>query len=187
MCGRRRRIRGRLSRRGLRPGQRQTASFRSGEQELFEGLVALLATRIPDLDGFLDEETPGRSRRNCTTPSTPPCVRVTARALRDRDGFLRRCREGLESLFIISDIQQSDGWAVRSGRRLHCLGGRGGLRDLLRRGRLNSAVIFFRWTASSSFFVAAGLLAGALRVFHRGRPLERLQNTVFDMSSFLFA
>ena len=53
----------------------------------------------------------------------------------------------------------------------------GGVRLNLRR--------FFLWTGAFIIFVAAGLLAGAVRAFHEAGLWNGLQNTAFDLSSFL--
>ena len=52
---------------------------------------------------------------------------------------------------------------------------RGGIRLNLRR--------FFRWTGVFIIFVAAGLLAGAVRAFHEAGLWNGLQQTAFDLSA----
>ena len=42
---------------------------------------------------------------------------------------------------------------------------------------------FFRWTGVFIIFVAAGLLAGALRAFHEAGLWNGLQATAFDLSA----
>ena len=42
---------------------------------------------------------------------------------------------------------------------------------------------FFRWTGAFIIFVAAGLLAGALRAFHEAGLWNGLQHTAFDLSA----
>jgi high-affinity iron transporter len=59
------------------------------------------------------------------------------------------------------------GWAIY----------RGGVRLNLRR--------FFRWTGVLIVFVAAGLLAGALRALHEAGIWNGLQSVVFDLSGVL--
>ena len=44
---------------------------------------------------------------------------------------------------------------------------------------------FFRWTGVFIIFVAAGLLAGALRAFHEAGLWNGLQGTAFDISAFV--
>ena len=44
---------------------------------------------------------------------------------------------------------------------------------------------FFRWTGVFIIFVAAGLLAGALRGFHEAGLWNGLQGTAFDLSAFM--
>jgi high-affinity iron transporter len=95
-------------------------------------------------------------------------------------------REGLESLFfLLAIIQQSEGWAVPLGAALGLASAvavgfaiyYGGVRLNLRR--------FFLWTGAFIIFVAAGLLAGAVRAFHEAGLWNGLQNTAFDLSSVL--
>ena len=82
-------------------------------------------------------------------------------------------------------IEQSEGWAVPLGAALGLASAvavgfaiyYGGVRLNLRR--------FFLWTGAFIIFVAAGLLAGAVRAFHEAGLWNGLQNTAFDLSSFL--
>lgn len=100
--------------------------------------------------------------------------------------FFAVAREGLESVFFLLAIfQQSPGPAAP----LSALAGvavavvlgfaiyYGGIRIDLRR--------FFRWTGVFILFVAAGLLAGALRNLHEAGVWNLLQGRVFDLSETL--
>jgi high-affinity iron transporter len=95
-------------------------------------------------------------------------------------------REGLESLFfLLAIIEQSQGWAVPLGAALGLASAvavgfaiyYGGAKLNLRR--------FFLWTGAFIIFVAAGLLAGAVRAFHEAGLWNGLQHTAFDLSAFL--
>ena len=44
---------------------------------------------------------------------------------------------------------------------------------------------FFRWTGVFILFVAAGLIAGAVRAFHEAGLWNGLQQTAFDLSAVL--
>jgi len=95
-------------------------------------------------------------------------------------------REGLESVFfLLAIVQQSEGLAVPTGAALGLASAIGvgfaiywgGVKLDLRR--------FFRWTGIFILFVAAGLLAGALRAFHEAGLWNGLQATAFDLGSLL--
>src|SRR5580692_10580946 len=161
--------------------------FPQREQELFEGLVALLATAILTSMVFWMKKA-ARSIKAQLHDSIDNALRPG-----DRQGlaligmvFFAVGREGLESLFfLLAIIQQSEGWAVPLGAALGLASAvavgfaiyYGGVRLNLRR--------FFLWTGAFIIFVAAGLLAGAVRAFHEAGLWNGLQNTAFDLSSFL--
>ena len=161
--------------------------FPQREQELFEGLVALLATGILTSMVFWMKKA-ARSIKAHLHDSIDNALRPG-----DRQGlaligmvFFAVGREGLESLFfLLAIIQQSEGWSVPLGAALGLASAvgvgfaiyYGGVRLNLRR--------FFLWTGAFIIFVAAGLLAGAVRAFHEAGLWNGLQNTAFDLSSFL--
>ena len=161
--------------------------FPQREQEFFEGLVALLATAILTSMVFWMKKA-ARSIKAQLHDSIDNALRPG-----DRQGlaligmvFFAVGREGLESLFfLLAIIQQSEGWAVPLGAALGLASAiavgfaiyHGGVRLNLRR--------FFLWTGAFIIFVAAGLLAGAVRAFHEAGLWNGLQNTAFDLSSVL--
>jgi high-affinity iron transporter len=101
--------------------------------------------------------------------------------------FFAVAREGLESVFFLfAAFQQENmvngaafgallglGVAVALGVAIY----QGGIRLNLRR--------FFRWTGVFILFVAAGLLAGAVRALHEAGVWNQLQTVVFDWSRVL--
>lgn len=100
--------------------------------------------------------------------------------------FFAVAREGLESIFFLLAIfQQSTGpaapLAALAGILVSVLIGLGiyvgGLRLNLRR--------FFRWTGVFILFVAAGILAGALRNLHEAGLWNSLQTSAYDLSTIL--
>jgi high-affinity iron transporter len=161
--------------------------FPQREQELFEGLVALLATAILTSMVFWMKKA-ARSIKAQLHDSIDNALRPG-----DRQGlaligmvFFAVGREGLESLFfLLAIIQQSEGWAVPLGAALGLASAvavgfaiyYGGVRLNLRR--------FFRWTGVFIIFVAAGLFASALRAFHEAGLWNGLQSTAFDLSAFM--
>jgi high-affinity iron transporter len=161
--------------------------FPQREQELFEGLVAVLATVILTSMVFWMKKA-ARSIKAQLHDSIDNALRPG-----DRQGlaligmvFFAVGREGLESLFfLLAVIQQSAGWAVPLGAALGLASAvavgfaiyYGGVKLNLRR--------FFLWTGAFIIFVAAGLLAGAVRAFHEAGLWNGLQQTAFDLSRVL--
>ena len=161
--------------------------FPQREQELFEGLVALLATAILTSMVFWMKKA-ARSIKAQLHDSIDNALRPG-----DRQGlaligmvFFAVGREGLKSLFFFwRSSSRARAGPCRSGRR-------SGLASAVAVGfaiyyggvRLNLRH-FFRWTGVFIIFVAAGLLAGALRAFHEAGLWNGLQNTAFDLSSVL--
>jgi len=142
--------------------------FPQREQELFEGLVALLATAILTSMVFWMKKA-ARSIKAQLHDSIDNALRPG-----DRQGlaligmvFFAVGREGLESLFfLLAIIQQSEGWAVPIGAALGLASAVGVGFAIYYFGVKLNLRHFFRWTGVFIIFVAAGLLAGALRGFH---------------------
>jgi high-affinity iron transporter len=163
------------------------AEFPQKIQETFEGCVALLATGIL-ASMVLWMARAARSIKSQLHDSIDTAVgsgdpRGLALAM---TAFLAVGREGLESVFfLIATVQQDVGIGVPIGAALGILCAfafgvamyRGGI-------RLNLQV-FFRWTGVFIIFVAAGLLAGAVRAFHEAGLWNGLQQTAFDISGIL--
>jgi high-affinity iron transporter len=164
-----------------------SAEFPQRQQEFFEGVVALLATAILTSMVFWMRKA-ARSIKGELQGSVDDALRaargqgvaLTAMA------FLAVGREGLESMFFLLAIaQQSQGWAMPIGAALGLASAVGvgmliywgGVKLDLRR--------FFRWTGVFILFVAAGLLAGAVRAFHEAGLWNGLQQTAFDLSAVL--
>ncbi len=163
------------------------AEFPQKQQELFEGVVGLIAVVMLTSMVFWMRKA-ARSIKGELQASID-------RALTQSDGqawaligmvFLAVAREGLESVFFLLAIfQQSSGWeapvgalagiavSVAVGYGLYS----GGVRLDLRR--------FFRYTGVFILLVAAGLLAGVLRKLHEGGVWNQLQGVVVDMSESL--
>lgn len=169
------------------------AEFPQKQQELAEGIIALLAAGMlctmvfwmrkaarsvrADLHGAVDHALRGKDNGK----------------RRGRGGFalavmafLAVGREGLESVFfLLATVQQDVGWGVPIGAVLGialsvAIGialAKGAVRIDLRR--------FFRWTGVFILFVTAGLLASALRAFHEAGLWNHLQATAFDLGHVL--
>ncbi|MDM0096226.1 iron uptake transporter permease EfeU [Variovorax sp. J22G73] len=164
------------------------AEFPQKQQELFEGVVGLIAVVMLTSMVFWMRKA-ARSIKGELQASIDKAL------TRGADGqgwaligmvFLAVAREGLESVFfLLAVFQQSSGWeapvgalagiavSVAIGWGLYS----GGVRLDLRR--------FFRYTGLFILLVAAGLLAGVLRKLHEGGVWNHLQTVVFDMSDTL--
>jgi high-affinity iron transporter len=161
--------------------------FPQRQQELFEGLVGLLATVILTSMVFWMKKA-ARSIKAEIHDSID-----SALGAHDRQGlaligmvFFAVGREGLESVFfLLAIVEQSHGWAVPIGAALGLASAigvgfaiyYGGVKLNMRR--------FFRWTGVFIIFVAAGLLATSLRAFHEAGLWNGLQKVVFDFSDVL--
>jgi high-affinity iron transporter len=167
--------------------QMLSAEFPQKQQELFEGVVGLVAvTMLTSMVFWMRQAARSiKSRLHAAID----------RALVPSDGqgwaligmvFLAVAREGLESVFFLLAIfQQSRGWEAPLGALAGiavamAIGGglySGGVRLDLQR--------FFRLTGLLILLVAAGLLAGVLRKFHEAGLWNHLQEVVFDLSGAL--
>lgn len=100
--------------------------------------------------------------------------------------FLAVVREGLESVFFLLAIfQQSSGWAAALGAGLGVgLAGVIGYAIYALGVKLNLRS-FFRWTGILILFVAAGLVANAVRSLHEAGLWNHLQQSVYDLGTVL--
>lgn len=163
------------------------AEFPQKQQELFEGIVGIVAVVLLTSMVFWMRKA-ARAIKGELHASIDKAL--------SREGgpawaligmiFLAVAREGLESVFfLLAVFQQSRGWEAPAG----ALAGiavsvalgialyKGGIRLDLRR--------FFRFTGVFILVVAAGLLAGVLRKFHEAGIWNGLQTVVVDMSNIL--
>jgi high-affinity iron transporter len=163
------------------------AEFPQRQQEAFEGCVALVAVAMLTSMVFW-------MRKAARSVGVDLRASVDAALSRQSRGglalaalaFLAVGREGLETIFFLSAIvQQSEGWSIPIGAAAGLVGAFaiglaiyvGGTRIDLRR--------FFRWTGVFIIFVAAGLLASAVRDFHEAGIWNGLQQQTVDLSNIL--
>jgi high-affinity iron transporter len=163
------------------------AEFPQRQQEMFEGCVAVIAVVMLTSMVFWMRKA-ARSIASDLRASVDAAL-----SRQNRSGFalaslafLAVGREGLETIFFLSAIvQQSHGRSILIGAALGliCAFGIGsaiyvgGTRINLRR--------FFQWTGVFIIFVAAGLLAGAVRAFHEAGIWNGFQGATFDLSNIL--
>ena len=163
-----------------------SAEFPQREQELFEGVVAVIAAGMLTSMVFWMRKA-ARSIKSQLHDSIDTALRPGGSALAlVAMVFLAVGREGLESVFfLLATFEQSTGPSVPAGAILGLLGAvavgygiyRGGVRLNLR--------AFFRWTGVFIVFVSAGLLASSLRAFHEAGTWNALQDPAFDLSAVL--
>jgi high-affinity iron transporter len=101
--------------------------------------------------------------------------------------FLAVAREGLESVvFLIAAFQQEEvGWETPAGATLGLLAASAVGVALFRFGRRVDLKRFFRLTGAALIFVAAGLLAGALRSAHEAGVWNHLQGLAWNLTETL--
>ncbi len=163
------------------------AEFPQKEQELFEGIVGLVAVfMITSMVFWMRKAAKSiKGQLQASVDQALSRSRGQAWALVGMV-FLAVAREGLESVFFLLAIfQQSTGWqaplGALAGIALSVVVGyglyTGSVKLDLRR--------FFKITGVFLLFVAAGLLAGVLRKFHEAGIWNHLQQIVFDFSDTL--
>ncbi|MBE0692694.1 MAG: FTR1 family protein [Aquamicrobium sp.] len=164
-----------------------SAEFPQKAQEMFEAVIGLVAVAVLTSMVFWMRKA-ARSIRAGLQRDIDRAMEAPQGAAWALIGmaFFAVAREGLESVFFLLAIfQQSPGPAAPlsalAGVAVAVVAGFaiywGGIRIDLRR--------FFRWTGVFILFVAAGLLAGALRNLHEAGVWNHLQTRVFDLSETL--
>jgi high-affinity iron transporter len=164
-----------------------SAEFPQREQELFEGVVGLIAVTVLSTM-VLWMHKAARSLGAQLRQSVDAALQPDSNAGWALVGmvFLAVGREGLESVFfLLATFQQDVGPGVPAGALLGVCAAvligyglyRGGIKLDLRR--------FFAWTGLLIIFVAAGLLAGAVKALHEAGVWNGLQHVVFDLSNIL--
>jgi high-affinity iron transporter len=164
---------------------RASAEFPQKAQETFEGAVGLIAVVILTSMVFWMRKA-ARSIGAELRHSVDSALSGGSGLALVGMVFLAVGREGLESVFfLLATFEQDVGLAVPAGAILGLCSAaligwaiyRGGVKLNLR--------LFFKWTGVLIIFVAAGLLAGALRALHEAGLWNGMQEVVVDLSSIL--
>jgi high-affinity iron transporter len=162
--------------------------FPQQQQELFEGIVGLIAVGMLISMVFWMRRV-GRSIRQELEAKVESSLKTQVSGWNwslALLAFLVTGREGLEAgVFLIAVIQQSQGLAVPVGASLGLICAavlgwavfKGGMKINMRR--------FFRWTGAFVILVAGGLVASSLNEFHEAGIWNYLQTTAFDLSTVL--
>ncbi|KQB52172.1 iron transporter [Pseudomonas endophytica] len=164
-----------------------SAEFPQKQQELFEGIVGLIAVGILSSMVFWMRKV-SRSIKDSLHTSLDHALtgsnhQVTALIAMV---FFAVAREGLETVFfLLAVFQQSEGPAAPVGALLGlilaiCVG----FAIYTGSMRLNLG-LFFRWTGLFILLVAAGILANSVQALHEAGVWNSLQTVVFDMSTTL--
>lgn len=164
-----------------------TGEFPQKEQELFEGIVAVIAVAVLTWM-VLWMRKMSRSVKNQLEMAVDQALAQSQRQGWALTGmvFFAVTREGLESVFfLLAEFSQDVGIAAPIGAVL-------GLACAIALGmvmywtgiRLPLAA-FFKWTSVFILFVAAGLAAGAIRASHEAGLWNGYQSIAFDWSQVL--
>lgn len=164
-----------------------TGEFPQKQQELFEGIVAVIAVCILTYMVFWMRKV----SRNVKAQLEDAVDNALQKGKSSGWAliimvFLAVAREGLESVFfLLAAFQQDVGMGPPLGAMLG-LAAAAVLGMLIYWGglRLNLAA-FFKWTSLFILFVAAGLAAGAIRAFHEAGLWNHFQSIAFDLSNTL--
>lgn len=164
-----------------------SAEFPQKQQELFEGIVGLIAVGILSSMVFWMRKV-ARSIKSTLHTSLDHALagskhQVTALIAMV---FFAVAREGLETVFfLLAVFQQSEGPAAPLGALLGLiLAILVGFAIYTGSMRLNLS-LFFRWTGLFILVVAAGILANSVQALHEAGLWNALQGVVFDISSTL--
>ena len=164
-----------------------SAEFPQKQQELFEGIVGLVAVGILSSMVFWMRKV-ARSIKHSLHSSLDHALagsghQVTALIAMV---FFAVAREGLETVFfLLAVFQQSEGPGAPIGALLGLILAIGvGFAIYSGSMRLNLG-LFFRWTGLFILVVAAGILANSVQALHEAGLWNHWQDVVFDISAHL--
>ncbi len=164
-----------------------SAEFPQKQQELFEGIVGLVAVGILSSMVFWMRKV-ARSIKHSLQASLDHALANTNHQVFALIAmvFFAVAREGLETVFfLLAVFQQSEGPGAPLGALLGLILAIGvGFAIYSGSMRLNLGR-FFRWTGLFILVVAAGILANSVQALHEAGLWNSLQGVVFDISSIL--
>ena len=164
-----------------------SAEFPQKQQELFEGVIGLVAVAILSSMVFWMRKV-ARSIKHALHQSLDAALAGSKNqtyALITMV-FFAVAREGLETVFfLLAVFQQSEGPGAPVGALLGLLLAVGiGFAIYSGSMRLNLG-LFLRWTGLFILVVAAGILANSVQALHEAGLWNHLQSVVFDVSATL--
>lgn len=164
-----------------------SAEFPQKQQELFEGIVGLIAVGILSSMVFWMRKV-ARSIKHSLHTSLDHALTASNHQVMALIAmvFFAVAREGLETVFfLLAVFQQSEGPAAPLGALLGLiLAIFVGFAIYSGSMRLNLG-LFFRWTGLFILVVGAGILANSVQALHEAGLWNYLQGVVFDISSAL--
>jgi len=147
-----------------------SAEFPQKQQELFEGVVGLVAVGILSSMVFWMRKV-ARSIKHSLHASLDQALTGSRHQVMALIAmvFFAVAREGLETVFfLLAVFQQGEGPAAPIGALLGLILG-----------------AFFRWTGLFILVVAAGILANSVQALHEAGVWNHLQTVLFDFSATL--
>ena len=164
-----------------------SAEFPQKQQELFEGIVGLIAVAILSSMVFWMRKV-ARSIKHALHASLDQALAGSRHQVIALIAmvFFAVAREGLETVFfLLAVFQQSEGPAAPLGALLGLVLAIGvGVALYSTSLRLNLG-LFFRWTGLFILLVAAGILANSVQALHEAGLWNHLQSVLFDFSRTL--
>ncbi|WP_017906880.1 iron uptake transporter permease EfeU [Pseudomonas asplenii] len=164
-----------------------SAEFPQKQQELFEGIVGLVAVGILSSMVFWMRKV-SRSIKHSLYVSLDQALAGSRHQVWALIAmvFFAVAREGLETVFfLLAVFQQSEGPGAPIGALLGLvLAILVGFAIYTGSMRLNLG-LFFRWTGLFILVVAAGILANSVQALHEAGLWNHLQEVVFDISATL--
>lgn len=164
-----------------------SAEFPQKQQELFEGVVGLVAVAILSSMVFWMRKV-ARSIKHALHESLDQALAGSNNQVFALIAmvFFAVARESLETVFfLLAVFQQSEGAGAPLGALLGLIVAVAvGMAIYSGSMRLNLAM-FFRWTGLFILVVAAGILANSVRSLHEAGLWNHLQDVVFDISAIL--
>lgn len=164
-----------------------SAEFPQKQQELFEGIVGLVAVVILSSMVFWMRKV-SRSIKHALHESLDAALAGSKNQTYALIAmvFFAVAREGLETVFfLLAVFQQSEGPSAPLGALLGLiLAVAVGFAIYSGSMRLNLS-LFFRWTGLFILVVAAGILANSVQALHEAGVWNHLQAVVFDISATL--
>ncbi|PHN33341.1 iron uptake transporter permease EfeU [Pseudomonas sp. ICMP 561] len=164
-----------------------SAEFPQKQQELFEGIVGLLAVAILSSMVFWMRKV-ARSIKHALHESLDAALAGSKNQTYALIAmvFFAVAREGLETVFfLLAVFQQSEGASAPLGALLGLiLAVAVGFAIYSGSMRLNLS-LFFRWTGLFILVVAAGILANSVQALHEAGVWNHMQTVVFDISATL--
>jgi high-affinity iron transporter len=164
-----------------------SAEFPQRQQELFEGIVGLIAVAILSSMVFWMRKV-ARSIKHSLHASLDAALANSKNQVYALIAmvFFAVAREGLETVFfLLAVFQQSEGPGAPIGALLGLILAIGvGFAIYSGSMRLNLG-LFFRWTGLFILMVAAGILSTSVQALHEAGLWNHLQTVVFDISATL--